>query len=608
MSDTVNIIISAQTGSAVKGLNQVASSTQRVGQQVQNAQAKMGSFNKGVTAGGVNMRKFAMGGMQQAGYQIGDFAVQVANGTSKMQAFGQQAPQLLQIFGPWGAIVGAGVAIFAAFAVVLEKTKKVVVDTATAVERLNSAFDTLDSVNFDGLGKDMSGAAGAAYEKYKVLIEAVREFAEEKRALAMGEIIEDLAPSEDYFAAFDKLTEGLRIQRQMESQGKANTKDHVRILKVNEGLNEVMLRQTNISSILSQIGGKTRAEAAESLAIAIKRLKNAGAYTTEVELSLMKFEEQLGLMGAVTSEAKDAVEAEEDKLAALVSSSKELFYQDSALRMMNVSTAEMGALFRTMVTDQERRTKLLQDEDTVMNQLVVKGAVYAKSMYQGGRGGDPRQFTYMDEFRKQLAESEAAFNKLNEAGPKALKTISITANSELSPAMKQLKTIQDSVSSSFENGFMSMIDGTKSVTDAFRSMASEIIKELYRIFVIKKITGFISDAIGGMMGGGVTSSPRPPQTKRFAGGGYTGNGPRAGGLDGKGGFMAMMHPRESVIDHTQGQSSGGVTVVQNINVSTGVQQTVRAEIRSLMPQIANAAKAAVVDAKRRGGAYGKAFS
>ena len=454
MSDTVNIIISAQTGSAVKGLNQVASSTQRVGQQVQNAQAKMGSFNKGVTAGGVNMRKFAMGGMQQAGYQIGDFAVQVANGTSKMQAFGQQAPQLLQIFGPWGAIVGAGVAIFAAFAVVLEKTKKVVVDTATAVERLNSAFDTLDSVDFDGLGKDMSGAAGAAYEKYKVLIEAVREFAEEKRALAMGEIIEDLAPSEDYFAAFDKLTEGLRIQRQMESQGKANTKDHVRILKVNEGLNEVMLRQTNISSILSQIGGKTRAEAAESLAIAIKRLKNAGAYTTEVELSLMKFEEQLGLMGAVTSEAKDAVEAEEDKLAALVSSSKELFYQDSALRMMNVSTAEMGALFRTMVTDQERRTKLLQDEDTVMNQLVVKGAVYAKSMYQGGRGGDPRQFTYMDEFRKQLAESEAAFNKLNEAGPKALKTISITANSELSPAMKQLKTIQDSVSSSFENGFM----------------------------------------------------------------------------------------------------------------------------------------------------------
>lgn len=35
----------------------------------------------------------------------------------------------------------------------------------------------------------------------------------------------------------------------------------------------------------------------------------------------------------------------------------------------------------------------------------------------------------------------------------------------------------------------------------------------------------------------------------FEGGGYTGAGVRAGGLDGKGGFMAMLHPNETVIDH-----------------------------------------------------------
>ena len=104
MSEKINIIIAAQTNSAIKGLDQVSKSTQRVGQSVQNAQSKMGSFNKSVTAGNVNLRKFAMGGAQQAGYQIGDFAVQVANGTSKMQAFGQQAPQLLQIFGPIGRL------------------------------------------------------------------------------------------------------------------------------------------------------------------------------------------------------------------------------------------------------------------------------------------------------------------------------------------------------------------------------------------------------------------------------------------------------------------------------------------------------------------------
>ena len=51
----------------------------------------------------------------------------------------------------------------------------------------------------------------------------------------------------------------------------------------------------------------------------------------------------------------------------------------------------------------------------------------------------------------------------------------------------------------------------------------------------------------------------------------------------------------------------GVTVNQTINVSTGVSQTVRAEIVQLMPQIVGAAKSGVLDAKKRGGAYGRAF-
>lgn len=56
----------------------------------------------------------------------------------------------------------------------------------------------------------------------------------------------------------------------------------------------------------------------------------------------------------------------------------------------------------------------------------------------------------------------------------------------------------------------------------------------------------------------------------FAGGGYTGDGSRSGGLDGMGGFMAMMHPRETVIDHTRPSSndggSGGVTIQINATV------------------------------------------
>jgi hypothetical protein len=52
---------------------------------------------------------------------------------------------------------------------------------------------------------------------------------------------------------------------------------------------------------------------------------------------------------------------------------------------------------------------------------------------------------------------------------------------------------------------------------------------------------------------------------------------------------------------------GGVVVNQSIHVTTGVQQTVRAEIANLLPQISNAAKAAVADSRMRGGGFSKAM-
>jgi hypothetical protein len=70
----------------------------------------------------------------------------------------------------------------------------------------------------------------------------------------------------------------------------------------------------------------------------------------------------------------------------------------------------------------------------------------------------------------------------------------------------QQKEIGDLISSSMEDAFMSIVDGTKSVKDAFKSMAASIISELYRILVVKKIvggiTGFLGFADGGVFSGG----------------------------------------------------------------------------------------------------------
>jgi hypothetical protein len=72
----------------------------------------------------------------------------------------------------------------------------------------------------------------------------------------------------------------------------------------------------------------------------------------------------------------------------------------------------------------------------------------------------------------------------------------------------------------------------------------------------------------------------------------------------------MVHPNETVIDHTRGTGGGGmggVVINQSINLSAGVAGTVRAEVMGLMPQIAEASKSAVADAVRRGGSYSNAF-
>ena len=61
----------------------------------------------------------------------------------------------------------------------------------------------------------------------------------------------------------------------------------------------------------------------------------------------------------------------------------------------------------------------------------------------------------------------------------------------------------------------------------------------------------------------------------FEGGGYTGDGPRSGGMDGKGGMMAMIHPQESIVDHAKGQGMGGVTVnlIEDAAIAGNVTKT-----------------------------------
>jgi hypothetical protein len=175
--------------------------------------------------------------------------------------------------------------------------------------------------------------------------------------------------------------------------------------------------------------------------------------------------------------------------------------------------------------------------------------------------------------------------------------------------MSEFETISSTIQSSMEDAFMGMVDGTSSAKDAFRSMAADIIKELYRVLVVQRMVGQLATAgkagsgILGMIGGalGITGSA--------AGGPLQAGQPSVVGEHGRELFVPSSAGRVLSVPQSKAAVGGGngVTVMQTINVSTGVQQTVRAEIKSLMPQIADSAKAAVLDARKRGGGYGSAF-
>jgi|TARA_R110000744_G_scaffold152542_1_gene266662 hypothetical protein len=161
------------------------------------------------------------------------------------------------------------------------------------------------------------------------------------------------------------------------------------------------------------------------------------------------------------------------------------------------------------------------------------------------------------------------------------------------------------------------ITGAAKFSDAMKSMAKSVVDSLIKMLVQKYIVdaafGFITASISGggggtngMTGGGNGISSANYSATAAIGGSVNRGQPTLVGERGQEVFVPNQNG--AIIPNNKlGGGGSGVTVNQTINISTGVQQTVRAEIATLMPQIANASKQAVADARQRGGGFSKAL-
>jgi len=178
----------------------------------------------------------------------------------------------------------------------------------------------------------------------------------------------------------------------------------------------------------------------------------------------------------------------------------------------------------------------------------------------------------------------------------------ISKMEEVNRVAELQKQIASSISSSMEGAFMSIIDGTSNAKDAFKKMASSIISELYRVLVVQRMVSGIMNFLG-FGATGATGIASAVIGKRATGGSVAGNKPYIVGERGP----ELMIPGRSgtVVPNDKISGDGGVTIIQNNSFGAGVS---RAEIQAMMPKIVETTKAAVLDARKRGGSYGSAFA
>jgi hypothetical protein len=225
----------------------------------------------------------------------------------------------------------------------------------------------------------------------------------------------------------------------------------------------------------------------------------------------------------------------------------------------------------------------------------------------------------MAEFEK-LAKGGAFTAEQFAIGMDRLRQKLIDARAETDPTAMAIKGLQGVVQNFADNASSAMAEFTLTGKADWKSMVNSMIKDLltlyYKMTIFQPLANTMKSALSGAGssgGGGLFGNlfggfgDWISSLFKAKGGPVMGNSPYIVGE--RGPELFVPGGSGTIIPNNNLNAGGGESLVinQTINVSTGVQATVRAEIQSLMPQIANATKSAVLEARRRGGTFATAF-
>lgn len=226
------------------------------------------------------------------------------------------------------------------------------------------------------------------------------------------------------------------------------------------------------------------------------------------------------------------------------------------------------------------------DKEKEINELIKDRIAFASAEGDAVNAANEKRFQELDAIYKntptaKLEEQRRIVGELTADFTNGLKTQAeyeeaVSTFLDLNAdKLEKNKSLADELGLSFTSAFEDAIVGGKGFSEVLKGLEQDILRIVTRKLVTEPLGNALTDAFksssGGGAGGflsGITSSVGGffKNLLSFDGGGSTGSGARAGGLDGRGGFMAMLHPQEQVIDRSKGQRGGGGIVV-NLNQS-----------------------------------------
>jgi hypothetical protein len=185
---------------------------------------------------------------------------------------------------------------------------------------------------------------------------------------------------------------------------------------------------------------------------------------------------------------------------------------------------------------------------------------------------------------------------------KLLKQTAIEYNNAKKAAERNKEAIKG-VGDAFANAFSTAAESGGKLSDILKQLENDLLKVFTQRFISAPLTdafNSLADSIykggsssgGGSAGGSNFGFLGDLFTKVFTsfdGGGYTGSGARVGGIDGKGGFPALIHPQESIVDHTKQGSRQGMGGPPNIyfNITTPDANSFRQSKRQISQDLRN---------------------